>query len=223
MAEQPDSTSTHVAKTVAISRQIGSGGSYIGRAVAERLDLRYIDREMLRDAAEYLHTQDPERQEEAVGSWWARLGQTFALGAPDAHYAPPPSDAIYEGDLFEIQKRIVREVVEGHAGVIVGRGAAQTLRGRAGVLSVFLHAPEAWRIERVKEVYAVASDSEAQRMLRESDRARARFVRAIAGCEWTDVRGYDLALDTAALGFDAAVDIIVRAVDARVGRERLHH
>jgi len=88
---------------------------------------------------------------------------------------------------------------------------------------VFLHAPEAWRIERVKEVYAVASDSEAQRMLRESDRARARFVRAIAGCEWTDVRGYDLALDTAALGFDAAVDIIVRAVDARVGREKLHH
>jgi cytidylate kinase len=210
-----------ISKTVAISRQVGSGGSYIGRAVAERLDLRYIDREMLRDAAEYLHTQDPAREEEAVGSWWARLGQTFALGTPDAPYHPPPSDATYEGELFDIQKRIVREVVEGHAGVIVGRGAAQTLRGRVGVVSVFLHAPEAWRVARVREVYALPSESDAQRMVRESDRARARFIRAIAGCEWTDVRGYDLTLDTAALGFDAAIDVIVRAVEARFDRQPL--
>ena len=41
-------------KCIAISRQQGSGGSFIGRAVAERLGFRYFDREMLRAVAEYL-------------------------------------------------------------------------------------------------------------------------------------------------------------------------
>src|SRR5262245_23122446 len=34
---------TNTPKTVAISRQRGSGGSYIGRTLADRLGLRYID------------------------------------------------------------------------------------------------------------------------------------------------------------------------------------
>ena len=58
---------------------------------------------------------------------------------------------MYEGELFEIEKKIIQEVVDGQIAteptVIVG--AAQTLRGRACVLSVFLHAPEKWRIERL--------------------------------------------------------------------------
>jgi hypothetical protein len=53
-------------------------------------------------------------------------------------------------------------------------------------------------------------------MVRDSDSERAKFIQAIGGVSWTDVRGYDLAVDTAAIGFEATVDLIVRAVSARV-------
>jgi cytidylate kinase len=217
---------TPTSKTVAISRQRGSGGSYIGRAIADRLGLRYIDRQMLRDAAEYLRTHDPEERVEApVGSWWSRLGQTLSLGVPEAGYMPPDADAHYEGELFEIEKKIIQQVVEGQIAneptVIVGRGAAQTLRGRACVLSVFLHAPEKWRIERAQQVYSLADTAAAERMVRESDRARARFVKAVAGVAWTDASVYDLTVDTSALGFEAVVEVITRAVDARFERRLL--
>src|SRR5436309_10862938 len=130
-----------LSKTVAVSRQRGSGGAYIGREVAERLGLRYIDRDMLRQAAEYLCNQKTqERGEAGQSSWWSRVGQAMALGSPDAGYLPPSSEALYEGELFEIEKRLLHEIVDDHVAVIVGRGAAQILRGRAGVLSVFLHA-----------------------------------------------------------------------------------
>jgi cytidylate kinase len=213
-------------KTVAISRQRGSGGSYVGRAVAERLSLRYIDRQMLRDAAEYLQTHDPaEKIEPASSSWWARLGQTLALGAPISDYVPPMSDDTYEGELFEIEKKIIHEVVDAATAseptVVVGRGAAQTLRGRTCVVSVFLHAPKAWRVDRVKQIYELTDEAAAQRMVNESDRARARFIKAMAGCDWTDVHNYDVAIDTAALGFDAAVDIIIAAMNARFDRRLL--
>jgi len=216
---------TNTSKTVAISRQRGSGGSYIGRAVADRLGLRYIDRQMLRDAAEYLRTHDPEERVETTGSWWSRLGQTLAMGAPGLGYIPPAEDAMYEGEIFEIEKKIIQQVVEGQIAaeptLIVGRGAAQTLRGRACVLSVFLHAPEQWRIERAQQVHSLPDTNAAQRMVHESDRARARFVKSVAGVNWTDASAYDLAVDTSTIGFDAVVDVIVRAVDARVERRML--
>ena len=212
-------------QTVAISRQRGSGGSFVGRTVAERLGYRYIDRDMLRVASEYLRTRDASEKTQPVGSWWSRLGQTLAFGAPDAASYLPESEADYEGELFQIEKKIIGEVVEGQIAaeptVIVGRATAQALRGRAGVLTVFIHAPEAWRVERVQQVYDVRDRAKAQHMVHDSDRSRGRFVKAIAGVDWMDMRAYDLALDAAALGFDAAADLIVRASAARFERRTL--
>jgi cytidylate kinase len=39
---------------IAISRQRGSGGAEVGRRLAEGLNLRYFDRQLLRHAAEFL-------------------------------------------------------------------------------------------------------------------------------------------------------------------------
>ena len=204
-------------KTVALSRQRGSGGSYVGRKVAERLGLLCIDRELLRDAAEYLRLRDSTVQiATAESSWWSRLGQAFAMAGPDSGYVPPSPESVYEGDRFGIEERLIQEIVAEHTAVIVGHGAAQLLRGRAGVLSVFLHAPEPWRIRRVQQIYRLADQRAAQQMVRDSDCDRAKFMQAIGGVSWTDVRGYDLAVDTAAIGFEATVDLIVRAVSARV-------
>jgi cytidylate kinase len=204
-------------RTVAISRQRGSGGTFVGREVAERLGLRFVDRQMLRDAAEYFRNHDAVTKTDAAGSsWWSRIGQAFAMGGPDARSAPPSVESVYEGDLFEIEERLLREIIDGEATVIVGRGAAQTLKGRPGVLSVFLHAPEGWRINRVQEIYRMADRRAAQQMVNESDRARGRFAQTLGEMAWTDARGYDLALDTAALTFDRVMNLILEAARAGV-------
>src|SRR5438046_260677 len=109
----PDLSKT--SKTIALSRQRGSGGSYVGRGVAERLGLRYIDREMLRHAAEYLCAHERQGQTEAAGSsWLLRLGQAFAIGNPDCGYVPPATEAVYEGELFEVERRLMLEIVDDH-------------------------------------------------------------------------------------------------------------
>jgi len=207
-------------KIIAISRQQGSGGSYIGRAVAERLGFRYFDRELLRAAAEYLreheHSSQPDRPR--GDSWFERLTNFFTVGSLDTGYVPPSPMVLYEGEVVEIENRLIREIADDHAAVIVGRGAAQILRGRRGVVTVFVHAPEPWRVERVQQVYKTATHTAALRMVQQSDRERTRFIRRMAEIEWADTRGYDLAIDSMTLGWDAAVDMIVGAVAGR----RLH-
>ena len=37
---------------VAISRQVGAGGAYVGQALARTLGIRYVDREILKEAGE---------------------------------------------------------------------------------------------------------------------------------------------------------------------------
>lgn len=203
-------------RTVAISRQRGSGGSLVARAVSDRLGLRYIDREMLRAAVEYLRgTNGDDQAGTRTASWWTRLGEAFASGGLDCGYVPPSSEAVYEGELFDIEKRLLLEIADEHDAVIVGRGAAQTLRGRTHVVSVFLHAPESWRIDRVRQVYRMVDQAAARRIVQASDVDRALFVRALNGANWSDAREYDLALDTAALGFDLTAELIVRAVESQ--------
>ena len=198
-------------RTVAISRQRGSGGTFVGREVADRLDVRFVDREMLRVAAEYHQNHDAPGKVEATGSWWSRISEAFAMGGPDARCAPPSVESVYEGDLFDIEERLLREIVNDESTVIVGRGAAQKLKGAAGVLSVFLHAPAAWRISRVQDVYRLADRRAAQQMVTDSDRARARFIQTLGPVAWTDARGYDLALDTSTVTIEGAVNLIVEA------------
>jgi CMP/dCMP kinase len=204
--------------TVAISRQKGSGGAYVGRCLADRLGLRYVDRDLLRNAAEYLHESDRGQRAaaEAESSWWAKLGSACAFGGPDGLYVPPSATAVYDGEVFRIESRLIQEIVDGHVAVIAGRGAAQVLRGRPAVATVFVHAPEEWRVARVQQVYGIADRKAAARAVKESDEERARFIRRLAGIEWTDARYYDLAVNTAALGFETAVDVIERTVMGRL-------
>jgi cytidylate kinase len=208
------------AKCIAISRQQGSGGSYIGRAVAERLGFRYFDREMLHAVAEYLKEHEHDSKDEPrAGSWFERLGTFFSGGTVETGYVPPSPTVLYEGELVGIENRLIREIVDEHVAVIVGRGAAQMLRGRPGVVTVFVHAPDEWRVDRVQQVYKTADRAQASRMVRESDQKRTRFVRRFADAEWTDPRCYDLAINSMTLGFDAAIDLIVRSVTARSAEE----
>ncbi len=130
-------------------RQVGAGGAYVGQAVARQLGIRYVDREILEEAAKILGRDDTELAslEERVTSLWSRMAGVLAWGAPEAAYVPPPMPSLYEEDLFAVESGIIRDIAAREDAVFVGRGAGWVLRAEAGLFSVFLHAPEATRVD----------------------------------------------------------------------------
>jgi len=199
------------ATVVAISRQKGSGGSKVGQAVAERRGLRYIDAAMLRDASEYLLEHDPnlEKVEERIDTWWTTMAGALAMGGMSG-LAMLPMDTARESEFARVEQRILEEISD-HPSVIVGRGAGHALKGRPGVVSVFFHAPEAWRVERLAAHSGVAP-AKAKELVRESDRFRAGFMRAQTGVDWTDARQYDLVINTASIGLETAIELVLQLV-----------
>lgn len=202
---------------VTISRQIASGGAYIGQRVAQRLGLRYVDREILREAAAALGSRDEETvealEEHAGGGVWGWFARAVSVGAPDAPFVPPPPPGFHEGDVLEAETKIIREIAAHGDAVIVGRGAAHILRG-SGIMRVFVHAPEADRIREVQTGYGL-DEAHARQMVQQSDRNRARFVESLIHHPWTDACLYDLTLNTSVFPLDLAVTLIVSAIKER--------
>jgi cytidylate kinase len=205
---------------VALSRQMGAGGAYIGQAVARQLGVRYVGREVLDEAAKILGRDRAELEslEERVTSLWSRMAGVLAWGAPEAAYVPPPMPSFYEDDLFAVESRIIREIASREDAVFVGRGAGWLLRSEAGLLTVFLHAPDEVRVERVMRTYDVTQRAAALELVRESDHQRSRFLESLGGLSWLDLSRYHLSIDTGAIGLDDAAAVIAGLVASRRGR-----
>ncbi len=204
---------------VAISRQVGAGGAYVGQTLARALGVRYVDREILKEAASLLGRDATELEslEERVSSVWSRMAGALAWGGPEATYMPPPMPALYEEDLFAVQARIIHQIAAQEEAVFVGRAATWVLRERADLISVFLHAPEAVRVERVMREYNLQDLEEARKMVSRSDQQRSRFLQSVTGGSWFDVTHYHLCVDTSTVGLDDIVKLLAGLAAGRRG------
>lgn len=202
---------------VAISRQLGSGGAFVGQAVARRLGFKYLDHEVLHQAAAQLGCEDGDvaRFDERVAGFWEASAQVLSLGVLESPYVPPAWPPVYANDLFRVESRIILEVAAREDAVVVGRGSSHVLREHPGLISILVHAPRAWRIARVARIYGMDNPEAA---VDDSDRERGRFLRAVSGREWNDATRYHLTLDTAAIGLDAAADLVTQVVASRLAR-----
>jgi cytidylate kinase len=199
---------------VALSRQLGSGGSYIGRRVAGRLGFKYLDREILQRAAQYLGEEEDRlsHREERVSGFWENLLRTFSFSTPEAGYVAPAPALVYDKDLIAVEAEIIREVAGAHDAVIMGRGASYILAGHAGLVKVFLHASREFRMQRVMEVYSLSDPDQAFSMIEDTDRRRERFVHTAFGVHMRDARNYHLCIDTGATGFEAAEQMVIMLI-----------
>ena len=93
--------------------------------------------------------------------------------------------------------------------VIVGRGAQCALQGREGVLHVFIGAPWAERVGRVRA--GAPSGQDAEELIRVTDYERASYTRHYYGCDWRDPHLYHMMIGSQ-IGTEMASWMIVNAV-----------
>ncbi len=188
-------------KVITISREFGSGGRTVGKLVAEKLGIPCYDQEIIQKIAEesgYCQDFVAEHSEHAAyGNW---LSNAFAFRD---YYGNSIQDKIWFAQL----KTIVELANKGPC-VIVGRCADFILAETADCLKVFIHADEKSKAKRIVEQYG-ESNQAPERRLRDKDKRRAAYYQMYTDKRWGDIKNYDIALSTSALGIDTCVDIIV--------------
>lgn len=187
---------------ITISREFGSGGHSIGEKVAKKLNIPFLDQEIVNQVAEesgYAREMVEEQGEHA-----STANKWFDVSAASAMYFQSPQD-----EIFIIQKKVILEAAAKGPCVIVGRCADYLLRkADMKCLNVMIHADMEHRKKRVLERYGEVKDVGIEKRILKKDKQRKTYYRYYTDQEWGSYRNYDISLDSGRLGEDYCVELI---------------
>jgi cytidylate kinase len=201
---------------VTLSAPYGAGGAAVGPRLAGRLGVAFVDRAIPREVAQRLAVplEEAARHDESTGSVLERLVRMLApVGVAYGARPMVEQEIIGEHSYRDATEQVIREQAAGGA-VILGRAGALVLRDAPGALHVRLCGPRERRLEYAMRLEGVDRE-EAERRLRDTDRAREAYVQHFYGADPRDLAHYHLAVDATAIGIDACVEAIATAALAR--------
>jgi len=194
---------------ITISRQLGSGGAYIGRALSKELNIDCFDKEIVLQAAKKLSVleEDLTSRDEKIPSFWESFFQSNNYICPDV-YLPTQVFVPTEEAIFKAESEIITHIANERSAIIIGRCGAHILRDHPNHINLFFHANLPERIERIQELYNNTHE-EAIEMIEQSDEHRTRYHRLLTNEDWTDVRKYDFAINTSKISIDNLIPLIL--------------
>ena len=188
--------------SIAISREAGSYGAAIARAVGDRLGWPVYDRELLRHIADNLGVRRTllESLDEKQVSWLSDCMSGLFSGST-------ANESAYFRHLAEL---LLSLASHGEC-VVVGRGAS-FIMPLATTLRVRVVAPLAVRANAVQREHGVTL-KEATSRVETADRERNRFVVDHLRMDPTNAANYDLVLNVSRFSIDECADLVLAALD----------
>lgn len=187
-------------RIITISREFGSGGRSIGKAVADRLGIRYYDKELIEKIAE----------DTGLSKEFVEENGEYAKGKNRFSYAfvgRTPDGKSVEDVIWQAQRNIILELAEKESCVIVGRCADYLLADRSDCLHVFIHADEAFKKDRIVNLYGETQENPEKR-LHDKDKKRSINYQYYTDRLWGYASNYHLCLDSSSFGLEKCVDVI---------------
>ena len=172
---------------VTISRLTGSGGREIATATAQALNFQFIDRKAM-DVV--IDQQFPVRTE--------RLSRI------------KKDRRVYD----EMVRSAIAELAASHNVVILGSGAQFLFAKVAASLHIQIVAPLPYRIAQVMRLARVDRVA-AEKIIEERDHSKEILIRSLYAKDWRDPAHYDLVLNLDHFSNEIAVEIIVKAAQAK--------
>ena len=179
-------------RIITISREFGSGGHTIGKAVAERMGVSFYDSQLISKVAKQSGlSEEFIRDNEEYASHANSFLYQIAMSAAGSYGYP----SIYQ-KLYEAQTHVIEELAEKEACIIMGR------------CSDYI----AHRAKHVLERYG-ATEKPVEQRLKEMDNRRRNYYRFHTDRDWGVCNNYHLALDSGLLGEEKCVELILDAAD----------
>ncbi len=181
---------------ITVSREYGSGGRYVGRLIADKLGIKFYDKDLIIKLAEktglseeYIESNEEQRDPLAI------LNNGFYSGLNN-------SDA-----LFIRESELIRELASKESCVIIGRCADFILKDRKNVLKVFISGTMKDKIKRATKIYGI-DEKDAEKEINKINKLRATHYKHYTGNEWLEASNYDICINSDLYGVEKTADII---------------
>ena len=196
------STESKITKKVVItvSREYGSGGRYVGRLIADKLGIKFYDKEIITKLAEktglteeYIENNEEKRDVLSI------LDKGFYSGLTNAD------------ELFIQEAEFIKDIASKESCVIIGRCADFILKDNKDVLKVFVSGTMEDKIKRVTEFYGI-DKKYAEKEIHKINKLRANHYKYYTGKDWLDASNYDVCINSDLYGVEKTADIICNLI-----------
>lgn len=192
---------------ITINRQFGTNGRQIASALAEKLQVKLIDKQILTSLCEKLEVSEEEVREVEVKkkTWWQQVMYYY-------RNTPTPSipvlSELTSDQLYKAQVEIMKSLAEEESCVVVGRCGFDVFKNHPNAISIFLFSDLEDRVAKVREMYGL-SEEEALKRIKEVDEARESFTREHTGRYRNDATNYDVCINVSEWGEQGTFELIL--------------
>lgn len=209
-------------KIITIGREYCSGGSIIGKLLADKLGYAFYDKQIIDDAAQNsgLSADFITKNEQKVPSAWLYsilVGATYAAPGTNGAAAGISAGTLPLADqVFNAQRSAIIELAKKGPCVIVGRCSDYILRhceeiDRSQLLNVFIYAPMEAKVRRAIEQKKL-DEKNAERNIKLIDKGRANHYNTFTQRTWGNRAHYDILLNSSTLGLEKTADLLAQMV-----------
>lgn len=185
---------------ITISRKMGSEGTYIGRKVAKRLNMAYVDKIFIsKIMREYGFSAFNEIYDEAPNFW----DKYHSIRDQTIDFIAKTEEAIGKADNV----------------VIVGRGGFGIFENFNDVLNIRTKAPLEIRVKRQMAEHDMSFE-EANKHVLENDKIRKNFVESDFRFDYQNTNNFDMIINTAIIDPDKSVDYICEVYQDLIDKGR---
>ena len=185
---------------ITISREYGSGGRYIGRLIADKLGIKFYDKDFIEKLAkttglseEYIENNEQKR------NVLESFNNGYYVGLNNAD------------ELFIEESKMIKQVADKESCVIIGRCADFILKYRENVIKVFVYSNMDNKIKRSTEIYGL-DKSKAEKEIKRIDKLRANHYKHYTEKDWNNYDNYDICINSDLLGVEKSADLICKII-----------
>lgn len=174
---------------ITISREYGSGGRYVGKLLAEKLNINFYDKEIISLTA----------KESGLSSKYIKENEQKKES--NINYELNNDDRI-----FIAESKVIKELSKNSC-VIVGRCADYILKNNDNVVKIFLYSDDESKVNRAISYYNL-SKKNALKEINKINNLREKHYEYYTNRKWKELSNYDMMINVDKLGIEKTVEFI---------------
>lgn len=193
---------------ITIGREYGSGGKYIGERLAQELNLKFYDKEILQRLSkeENIDIKLLEKTDEtSKNSFWYTLAMASMSTADSVNSL---TDLPMNDKYFIATTRLIEKIAKEDNCVIIGRCSNIILKNVPKAIHIFVYSSDEDFKRKRKIEFEGINEKNAIRIMQKKDKERAAYYHYYTNEKWGERNGYHLLIDTAKLGIDGSIEMI---------------
>ena len=193
---------------IAINSEYGSGGRIIAKNLAEKLNIKFYDTNLITELI----------KNDELNNEYFKEAETMSKSSIILSLSMfSPSKEIYGNSinekLYNKQSQIIYNLINKNSCVVVGR-YVDFISNNDKIVKIFINSLIENRIERVTKIYKEAEfNNHTKSLIKKIDKQRAHHYFHLTDKEWGKSNNFDICLNSDNIGIENCVDLIKNYIE----------